>query len=358
MKKKKTEGSKKQSTNHCTSNRYIPPYYLSIRILHKYRQYTMEIDSHEGPSVTIREAEKDHVNFILKNVDLAVANSMRRTIIAEVPTLAIDLVEIDVNTSVLADEFLSHRLGLIPLVSEGIDNLTYSRDCTCDNYCSKCSVTLQLIANCATESTMNVYASDLQKMSHNGSKLGDPVIRDPQARGPLICKLRKHQELSLTCIAKKGIAKEHAKWSPTAAIGFEYDPWNKLKHTDYWYEVDAEAEWPKSKNCDWEEAPDPEAPFDYKAKPSTYYFDVETVGNLPPNEVIIKSIETLQTKLAAISIELNKEDVEVNEAAAGGFTSYGRTEYGRTEYGGADGGQTPGGRTPYGDSGFGGAQWG
>ena len=67
----------------------------------------MEIDSHEGPSVTIREAEKDHVNFILKNVDLAVANSMRRTIIAEVPTLAIDLVEIDVNTSVLADEFLS-----------------------------------------------------------------------------------------------------------------------------------------------------------------------------------------------------------------------------------------------------------
>ena len=88
---------------------------------------------------------------------------MRRTIIAEVPTLAIDLVEIDVNTSVLADEFLSHRLGLIPLVSEGIDNLTYSRDCTCDNYCSKCSVTLQLIANCATESTMNVYASDLQR---------------------------------------------------------------------------------------------------------------------------------------------------------------------------------------------------
>lgn len=85
---------------------------------------------------------------------------------------------------------------------------------------------------------------------------------------------------------------------------------------------------------------------------------METVGNLPPNEVIIKSIETLQTKLAAISIELNKEDVEVNEAAAGGFTSYGRTEYGRTEYGGADGGQTPGGRTPYGDSGFGGAQWG
>ena len=57
-KMKKKQKAQKQSTNHCTSNRYIPPYYLSIRILHKYRQYTMEIDSHEGPSVTIREAEK------------------------------------------------------------------------------------------------------------------------------------------------------------------------------------------------------------------------------------------------------------------------------------------------------------
>ncbi|EMG45848.1 RPB3 DNA-directed RNA polymerase II subunit RPB3 [Candida maltosa Xu316] len=320
----------------------------------------MEVDSNEGPSVLIREAEKDRVDFILRNVDLSVANSIRRTMLAEVPTLAIDLVEIDVNTSVLADEFLAHRLGLIPLISEGIEDLTYSRDCTCDNYCSKCSVTLQLSASCQTESVMNVYASDLQITSHSTSALGSPVIRDPQLRGPLICKLRLHQELSLTCIAKKGIAKEHAKWSPCAAVGFEYDPWNKLKHTDYWYEVDATSEWPKSKNCDWEEAPDPEANFDYKAKPGTYYFDVETVGNLPPNEVVIRSLETLQTKLGAITVELNKDNVEGNEATRannGGFTTYGRTDYGRSEYGRTDYGGSDGGQVSYGETGFGGASW-
>ncbi|KAI5965948.1 rpb3 [Candida pseudojiufengensis] len=310
-----------------------------------------------GPSVTIRDTEKDRVDFVLRDVDLSVANSLRRTMLAEVPTLSIDLVEIDVNTSVLADEFLSHRLGLIPLISEGIENLSYSRDCTCETYCPKCSVVLKLTAKCDTDSTMNVYASDLAKFN-NASKLGDPVIRDPQGRGPIICKLRKHQELNLTCIAKKGIAKEHAKWSPCAAVGFEYDPWNKLKHTDYWYEVDANEEWPKSENCKWEDPPDPEAKFDYKAVPSTYYFNVETVGNLPPKDVVTQGIVALQHKLAAISMELRKENVEGNAANAGGFTTYGRTDYG--------GGETPGAATPYGaqfgsnygDAGnYGGAAW-
>ncbi|CAN3373507.1 hypothetical protein DIURU_001506 [Diutina rugosa] len=283
----------------------------------------MDIDRSDGPTVTIRESDRDHVNFILKDVDLAMANSLRRTMLAEVPTLAIDLVEIDVNTSVLADEFLSHRLGMIPLSSEGISDLSYSRDCTCDNYCAKCSVRLELAAKCDSDSTMNVYASDLAKFS-NGLKLGDPVIRDPHRRGPLICKLRKHQELRITCIAKKGIAKEHAKWSPCAAIGFEYDPWNKLKHTDYWYEVDADEEWPRSENCEWEEAPNPDAPFDYKAVPQNFYMDVETVGVLPPDEVFLKAIEVLQMKLAGISVELNKDSVEANDAANhGGFTTYG-----------------------------------
>lgn len=187
------------------------------------------------------------MNFNLANVDLSLANSLRRIIQAEVPTIAIDLVEIEENSSVLADEFIAHRLGLIPLNSKNADDVIYSRDCECEQYCEQCSVRLTLHAKCTTQGEiMKVYARDLMVDQMRPNEwVGNPVISDPDGNGPLIAKLRDGQELKLTCIAKKGIAKEHAKWAPTAAVGFEYDPHNKLGHTDLWFEGKGEGAKPE-----------------------------------------------------------------------------------------------------------------
>jgi DNA-directed RNA polymerase II subunit RPB3 len=158
--------------------------------------------------------------------------------------LAVELVEIEENTSVLADEFISHRLGLLPLSATDIHKMNYARDCDCEQNCELCCVKLRLHAKCTSDETMIVYARDILVDSNRVSQyVGNPVITDPDGNGPAIAKLRKGQELKLTCIATKGIAKEHAKWMATTAVGFEYDPHNKLHHLDLWYENDPKKEW-------------------------------------------------------------------------------------------------------------------
>jgi hypothetical protein len=65
--------------------------------------------------------------------------------------VAIDMVEFDTNTTVLPDEFIAHRLGMIPLVSTNCDEaIRYSRVCTKLRYPAltvvflRCSIGLHL----------------------------------------------------------------------------------------------------------------------------------------------------------------------------------------------------------------------
>ncbi|PHT51994.1 DNA-directed RNA polymerases II, IV and V subunit 3 [Capsicum baccatum] len=78
--------------------------------------------------IKIREVKPDFMKFKLRDIDSSIANTLRHIMIAKVPTIAIDLVEIEVNSSVLNYEFTSHRLGLIPLTSECAMRMRFSRD--------------------------------------------------------------------------------------------------------------------------------------------------------------------------------------------------------------------------------------
>lgn len=266
----------------------------------------------EGPRIAITELNAERIKFTLSDCDLSIANALRRIMLAEVPTIAIDLVEIESNTSVLADEFLAHRLGQVPLVSDHVKEFKYSRDCSCTGGCPACSVELTLNVRCEGEQTRDVTSNELIS-SHNVVQ----SVRHEGLPGVLLVKLRRGQEIRARCIAKKGVGKEHAKWAPVSAVGFEYDPANELRHTDYWYEEDVAKEWPRSSTTPAASAKKTPVGsfgtskqssfFDPAVDPSVFYFDVETVGNVAAEEILLSAIGVLQGKLGAFALHVEQE---------------------------------------------------
>lgn len=80
--------------------------------------------------IDILELSERKARFVLSGVSVSFANALRRSILAEVPVMAIDEINIYDNTSVLFDEQLALRMGLIPLKAD-TKNFSMPEDCTC-----------------------------------------------------------------------------------------------------------------------------------------------------------------------------------------------------------------------------------
>jgi DNA-directed RNA polymerase alpha subunit len=126
-------------------------------------------------------------NFVL-GTNAALANSLRRVMLSQIPTYAIHTITIQENDSILEDEFIAHRLGMVPIIGN------------CDDDVSLVSV-----------GPKNIYSSDL-----NFSKGTKVVYGDI-----LILTLKTGQSIKLFGTTKQGTGKEHSKWSPCTAISFK-----------------------------------------------------------------------------------------------------------------------------------------
>ena len=166
------------------------------------------------PDIEIIQLRDDYIEFYLLNSDLSFANSLRRMMIAEVPTMAIDMVSIRANTSPLFDEFIAHRLGLIPLTSGDVQRYEYSRKCNCNEPCESCSVQFYLKVKCEADA-MEVTTDHIRPVNKDSTVV---PVRYPEQDPIIIAKLKKNQELDMHLIAKKGIGKEHSKWSPVCTV--------------------------------------------------------------------------------------------------------------------------------------------
>lgn len=143
----------------------------------------------------IIEKTKEKLVFA-EEIDESLANAIRRSAL-EVPVLAIDEVEFHKNDSVLYDEVLALRLGLVPLKTE--KDLELRENCSCKGKgCSKCSVEFKLVVS----KPGMIYAKDLKGKA-------DVVYPDMP-----LTMLKEGQEIELLATARLGKGKEHTKFSP------------------------------------------------------------------------------------------------------------------------------------------------
>jgi len=175
--------------------------------------------------IKVLEIDQQFGRFLIEDTTPAQVNAIRRTLLADVPTMAIDTVEINQgiirdeegkeyeSVAPLFDEIIAHRLGLLPVPTD-LENYVFRDSCECGGVgCSHCTITY--IIN--KKGPCTVYSGDLIPVGNDSKlKIADPLI-------PIV-ELKEGQALVAYAIAELGTGKDHAKWQPVSGLGYTYYP--------------------------------------------------------------------------------------------------------------------------------------
>jgi len=187
------------------------------------------------PSIQILTDNDKKISVKLKGVSLLYANALRRICLNGIPIFAIDTVDMIENSSVLADEGISHTLGMVPLKTEV-------------NESDESNSRVMLVLDSGnTEVVKTVTTAELESK--------DQVVKPISKQIP-IAYLAPGQRIKLEAYARLGRGTEHAKWN-SANISV-------LTNTD---------------------------------KDDEYVLTVETTGSLEPKQIILSGIEELSKRL-------------------------------------------------------------
>ena len=187
------------------------------------------------PSIQILTENDKKISVKLKGVSLLCANALRRICLNGIPIFAIDTVDMIENTSVLADEGISHTLGMVPLKTEA-------------NESDESNSRVMLVLDSGnTEVVKTVTTAELESK--------DQVVKPISKQIPIV-HLAPGQRIKLEAYARLGRGTEHAKWN-SANISV-------LTNTD---------------------------------KDDEYILTVETTGSLEPKQIILSGIEELSKRL-------------------------------------------------------------
>ncbi|XP_022936430.1 DNA-directed RNA polymerases I and III subunit RPAC1 [Cucurbita moschata] len=198
--------------------------------------------------IEVIDLKEDDMEFDMIGIDPSLANAFRRILIAEVPTMAIEKVLVANNTSIVQDEVLAHRLGLIPIRVD--PRLFEYSDKDTPN--EKNTIVFRLHVRCERGKPRLTATSKALTWLPNGSEF--PLVSDKSVSntkpktytsfscsqdtlpefannpiGPkdgdiILARLSSGQEIELEAHAVKGMGKTHAKWSPVATAWYRMLP--------------------------------------------------------------------------------------------------------------------------------------
>lgn len=152
------------------------------------------------PSLEVLSQDEQRISIKLKGIPLQYANALRRICLNGVPVFAIDTVDIVENTSVLADEGLAHRLGLIPLKTD-LSEFKDLSDIKTDDSTNRVMLTLD---SGETNETRTVLSSELSSEDNFVKPISDKI--------PIV-ELAPGQKIKVEAYARLGRGLEHAKWN-------------------------------------------------------------------------------------------------------------------------------------------------
>ena len=295
----------------------------------------------ENVHFKLKHSDMFSTSFDLAHTDPALANALRRIMLAEVPTMAIESVTIHENTSVIPDEVLASRLGLIPIWVDFEDLASYPV-MPGGGQASLCEVTgdthirFRLEVHCRTDTPLprdaplppptNVLSGELKFVPTDNRTFAAGKVPKPALDDIVIAKLQRGQSIVLDALCVKGIGKDHAKYSPVATATYRLLP--KITLSDRMsaaqaeklvqvcpmnvFEIeDAAAVVKRPRECTlcreciredgWEEL------VQLEREGSHFLFEVESVGSLHPEDIVTEAIGVLKGKADALFAELSDD---------------------------------------------------
>lgn len=216
--------------------------------------------------IQILERKDKEIKFLLEGVAPSFANELRRIIMVEVPTMAIEWVDFKKNDSVLNDEIIANRLGQIPLT---FDKKAYNlhTSCKCEGKgCSRCQIKMVL----KKKGPSMVYSGDLKSRAKDVQPVFDKI--------PVV-ELFEDESLEFEATAQLGLGKENIKWQG-GIVGY--------------------------KNKPVKEVPKKEENEETKYMEDTFVFNVESVSGYSPEELVLTAAGILEDKMNEFDKNLKK----------------------------------------------------